>query len=299
MNKSTLDRRAAFVRHNPRAMAALTPSEEAQLQQTIEMFRVITQSQPQDYQSLEILKEAYMKLGMQKDVMDTSKRIAEAYVQLGQLSSAIMEYETILQRFPDDPDVRKALNEIENKTNSFAGRSNEPAALPSALATEPGKVAKPGLGAKTTEADDGKAAMQRLFVDGKLITAQDFGRLWFTPGNEPATQVNEPFLQVMADKGVLGLDKSLKLVVDRARIGYLPLDKYEIDNELAKTFPRALCLKWCILPFDRMSKSVLVATCNPFNKQAAAELQAATANRLLWYMTSPTDLVKAVRKIYR
>ena len=113
-------------------MAALTPSEEAQLQQTIEMFRVITQSQPQDYQSLEILKEAYMKLGMQKDVMDTSKRIAEAYVQLGQLSSAIMEYETILQRFPDDPDVRKALNEIENKTNSFAGRSNEPAALPSA-----------------------------------------------------------------------------------------------------------------------------------------------------------------------
>ena len=90
-------------------MAALTPSEEAQLQQTIEMFRVITQSQPLDYQSLEILKEAYMKLGQQKDVVETSKRIAEAYVQLGQLSSAIMEYETILQRFPDDPDVRKAL----------------------------------------------------------------------------------------------------------------------------------------------------------------------------------------------
>ncbi|NBV24217.1 MAG: hypothetical protein EBS05_20155, partial [Proteobacteria bacterium] len=226
-------------------------------------------------------------------------RIAEAYVQLGQLSSAIMEYETILQRFPDDPDVRKALNEIENKTNSFAGRSNEPAALPSAMATEPGKGAKPGLGAKAAEADDGKATMQRLFVDSKLITAQDFGRLWFTPGSEPATQVNEPFIQILADKGVLGLDKSLKLVVDRARIGYLPLDKYEIDNELAKSFPKALCLKWCILPFDRMSKSVLVATCNPFNKQAAAELQAATPNRLLWYMTSPTDLVKAVRKIYR
>jgi len=40
-------------------VGTLTASEEAQLQQTIEMFEVITQSQPQDYQSLEILKEAY------------------------------------------------------------------------------------------------------------------------------------------------------------------------------------------------------------------------------------------------
>ncbi len=242
-----------------------------------------------------------MKLGMQKDVVETSKRIAEAYVQLGQLSSAIMEYETILQRFPDDPDVRKALNEIENKTNSFAGRSTEPAALPSALATEPGKIKPGGLAAKAAaaEQDDGKAAMQRIFVDGKLVNAPDFGRLWFTPGNEPVTQVNEPFLQVMADKGVLGLDKSLKLVIERARIGYMPLEKYDVDNELAKGFPRAVCLKWCVLPFDRMSKSVLVATANPFNKQAAAELQAATTNRLIWYMTSPPDLVKTLKKVFR
>ena len=42
--------------------APYTANEEAQLLQTIEMFEVITQSQPQDYQSLEILKEAYLKL---------------------------------------------------------------------------------------------------------------------------------------------------------------------------------------------------------------------------------------------
>ena len=280
-------------------MAALSPSEEAQLQQTIEMFLVITQSQPLDYQSLEILKEAYMKLGMQKDVMETSKRIAEAYVQLGQLSSAIMEYETILQRFPDDPDVRKALNEIENKTNSFAGRAAEPPSLPTPAAADTAKSGKSGLTLKVAEQDDGKAAMQRIFVDGKLVNAQDFGRLWLTPGPEPATQVSEPFLQVMADKGVLSLEKSLKLVIERARIGYMPLEKYDVDLELAKSFPRAVCLKWCVLPFDRMSKSVLVATANPFNKQAAAELQAATPNRIIWYMTSAADLVKAIKKVFR
>src|SRR6266568_7638336 len=97
----------------------LTPSEEAQLGQTIEMFEVISQSQPHDYQSLEILKEAYSKLNREKDVISTSKRIAQAYVQMGQFSSAILEYETILQRFPDDPDVQAALKEIESKANNF------------------------------------------------------------------------------------------------------------------------------------------------------------------------------------
>jgi hypothetical protein len=61
--------------------AALSVHEESQLTQTIEMFEVITQTQPLDYQSLEILKEAYLKLGRQKDVLTTSRRIASAYVR--------------------------------------------------------------------------------------------------------------------------------------------------------------------------------------------------------------------------
>src|SRR5512138_3208702 len=101
----------------------LTAGEEAQLAQTIEMFEVITQSQPLDYQSLEILKEAYSKLKREPDVIRTSKRIAEAYVQLGQVSSAILEYETILQRVPEDADVLKALSEIEGRASSMPASS--------------------------------------------------------------------------------------------------------------------------------------------------------------------------------
>ena len=99
---------------------ALSPNEEAQLQQTIEMFEVITQSQPNDCQSLEILKEAYTKMGREQDVINTSKRIAQAYMQSGQLSSAILEYETVLQRRPDDADVQAALKQIEATANNVA-----------------------------------------------------------------------------------------------------------------------------------------------------------------------------------
>ena len=100
------------------ATTTLNPGEEAQLLQTIEMFEVIVQSQSGDTQSLEILKEAYSKLGHEDDVVNTSKRIAQAYLQQGQLTSAILEYETVLQRRPEDADVRAALSQIEAKASS-------------------------------------------------------------------------------------------------------------------------------------------------------------------------------------
>src|SRR5436309_5550735 len=148
--------------------ATLTTSEEAQLAQTIEMFEVITQSQPQDYQSLEILKEAYFKLGREKDVISTSKRIAQAYVAMGQLSSAILEYESILQRYPDDPDVLTALGEIESKANSISSQpalgEAETAPESHASQTKPKKGSRPA----PAEIDDGRQTLQKIFVEGKV-----------------------------------------------------------------------------------------------------------------------------------
>ena len=275
--------------------ATLTTNEEAQLLQTIEMFEVITQSQPQDYQSLEILKEAYSKLGRHTDVVSTSKRIAQAYVQLGQLSSAILEYESILQRFPDDADVQKALAEIENKANSFS----VPAAMELSPAPSPAKKALDGKPA-AVEVDDGRQMMQKIFVDSKMLSPGDFSMYWVTPNiHETPSQVQEPFLQTLAEKNILPIEKSLKLLCEKARLSFMPIDKYDIDVELARTFPKEVCQRWCILPFDRMSKSLLVATANPFNKQAARELEEKAKNRIVWYLSMPAELLKVIKRIYR
>jgi len=282
-------------------VSTLSTSEEAQLAQTIEMFEVITQSQPHDYQSLEILKEAYLKLGREKELIGTSKRIAQAYVQMGQLSSAILEYETILQRFPDDPDVQTALRQIESKANNFPVDSTpgEPVSAPKPVEPPP-KLAKATGKPIPTEIEDGRKAMHKIFVEGKVITSGDFDLCWSTPDlSTPPHGVIEPFIQVLSDKGIVPVDKSLKLLTDKTRIAFLPLQTYDIDMDLARSFPAATCQRWCILPFDRMSKSILVATANPFNQQAAKELAETTPNRLLWYLVSPGELLKNVRKVFR
>jgi hypothetical protein len=78
--------------------------------------------------------------------------------------------------------------------------------------------------------------------------------------------------RVLHDKGLFPVDKSLKLLTDKSRTAFLPFDRYDVDMDLLRGFPAEVCRRWCVAPFDRMSKSILVATANPFNQQAAKEL---------------------------
>jgi len=282
------------------ATTTLNGSEEAQLLQTIEMFEVIVQSQPNDCQSLEILKEAYTKLGREQEVIETSKRIAQAYLQMGQLSSAILEYETVLQRRPNDADVQAALKEIEDRANNVAVQQIadvEPAALTSSSDTA---RFRKKMRAVADEVDDGRKPMHKVFVEGRVINAGDFDLCWRPPDlSQSPPDVSEPFIHTLAEKGLLHVEKALKLLSDKSRLAYLSLEKYEVDIELARGFPMDICRRWCVLPFDRMSKAILVGTANPFNQQAAKELTKTTTNRLLWYLASPAELMQNIRKAFR
>lgn len=267
------------------------------------MFEVITQSQPQDYQSLEILKEAYMKLQREDEVVKTSRRIAEAYVHLGQLSSAILEYESILQRCPDDPSVLAALGEIEAKANSLSTAAvsvGEAELAPKVQPTEASVSSTKNGKPLPADMDDGRQLMHKIFVESKLISNGDFDLNWHVPNIYiPPGRPLEPFVQHLADKGTMLIDKSLKLLVEKSRLGFLPIEKYDVDLDLARTFPMESCQRWCVIPFDKMSKSILVATANPFNRQAAKELESATQARLIWYVSPPADIIKWLRRAFR
>jgi len=277
----------------------LNPSDEAQLRQTIEMFEVITQSQPHDYQSLEILKEAYLKLGMEKDVIQTSKRIAQAYVHLGQLSSAILEFETILQRHPEDRDAMHAMAQIESQANNLTKPTSMETEIISRGAVASSAKKSAGKTAAQTAVDDGRGQMHKVFVESKAISQGDFDAYWPEPNlNGVPAKAEDPFIQILSEKQIMPLDKSLKLLADRSRLAYIPLDRYDLDTDLARNSSREFCLRWCVLPFDRMSKTMLIATCNPFNKQAAIDM-GGLRFRLLWCLASPPELIRILTKIFK
>ena len=197
--------------------------------------------------------------------------------------------------------MRKALAEIEIQATNFAA----PAAaaeveLPRPSPFEAVSPGSPGLTVPAADIDDGRAAMKKIFVDGKVMSEVDFNALWRAPDLSFApAKAEEPFLQALADRGVCPWENALKLMSEKTRLAYLPIEKYDVDIELARSYAKETCRRWCVLPFDRMSKSVLVATVNPFNKQAARELEQGKPYRLLWYLANPAELTKAINKIYR
>jgi hypothetical protein len=150
------------------------------------------------------------------------------------------------------------------------------------------------------EVDDGRKSLYKIFVESKIITAGDFDLCWrnIDPALSPPDVV-EPFIQTLHEKGIYLFEKSLRLLSDKSRVAYLPLDRYDVDMDLTRGFPADVCRRWCVLPFDRMSKAILIATANPFNQQAAKDLAEATTHRLLWYVAAPNDIISNLRKAFR
>jgi hypothetical protein len=282
-------------------VGTLSTNDESQLLQTVEMFEIVTQNQPLDHQSLEILKDAYAKLGREEDVLKISRRIAHAYVQLGQLSSAIMEYESILQRCPEDPEVLAAVREIEAAANTLPNlpSSATDAGFAAATTEEGASPERYFDQASAADVDDGRQMMFKLFVESKTVSSADFDLCWPPPHPPAPGKVVDPFIQVLADRGTLQIDKSLKLLCETTRLGFLPMDRYDVDYELTRNFPPEVCRGWCVLPFDKMSSSLLVATANPYNRQAAQDLQSVTPCRLLFYLSPPQDIIRALKKAFR
>jgi hypothetical protein len=291
-------------------MASISEDENQQLLRTVEMFEAITESQPEDYQSWEILKEAYSKLGRRPESLRASKKLAKAHISLGQISQAILEFEGILQEYPSDPEVLAALSEIEAKTSQLS-TSRQPSGAPSlredSKPTPPAPTLAAGAAApppSSTKAmpEDGNKALVDVLLAEKLITAQAveplLKRLASSPagGSENAQPLTLP--QLLIDEQLIKLEDFLSLLVDRGGLPYLPLSTYDVDRDAVCLLPRELCFENCIVPFDLISRSVLIATANPFDLAVRNQAQIMLAYNVFWYVTSPEEIQTALRRAH-
>ena len=157
---------------------SLSEEERSQIVQTIEMFEVITQTQPDDYQSLEILKDAYMKVQQPEESLRVSRKLAEAYQNVGSYTLAMQECEVILLQEPNAPEVLAMLGEIESKLQA-AGHTIATSAAKNGLIAAPqlngsGTAADTGLVRRNVALEDrGDGQLSKFLVMQQLVTEED------------------------------------------------------------------------------------------------------------------------------
>ena len=284
------------------------------------MFEVITQTQPDDYQSLEILKEAYQKIGKGTESLLISRRLAEAYFNAGSLAAAMRECEAVLLIEPNAPEILAMLGEIETRSqkservapgggaqNGHAPPTNRPVvedpgvggALLEIGGRNPGQVRK-RVSLEDAELGNDQLAkfliVQQMFPEDEVNVALDLVKA----ANKALT--NQTLALSLLDQLCHGneekLERVLSALIDRTKFAYVPLEYYDIDRQVVRMLPDDLTISRLFVPFDLISRTIMVAVCNPFDAAAREAVQQSLDYTVTWYLARPAAIMKILQDIY-
>ncbi len=79
---------------------------------------------------------------------------------------------------------------------------------------------------------------------------------------------------------------------------YLPLANYEIDPEVIRSVPANLCGQFCLVPIDKIGKSLTLAMANPLNVKAVDDVELITGCTVQAFVSTTTDIRNAIKKYY-
>ena len=310
----------------------LTSEEYAQILQTIEMFEVISQAEPGDCQSYDILKEAYLKIGQIEAALQVSRKLAEAYLNMGLYSSALLECEGILQLQPNSPDIVALMGEIESRTapsnrnggnGSTSGAefglinetSQEPASLIALPAARNKGINGNGANGKSPaldpardvaldlHGDDGNEHFARFLTFHRIVNESDvtaaLARVMAVNSKLNGQGLAGSLLDEITRTGNHEMDTLLSSLIDSTKFGYVPLEYYDIDRSVVRMLPDHLTLGRLIVPFDIVSRTIMVALCNPFDAAAKQAVQSSLDYHIQWYLAKPAAITRVLRDVYR
>ena len=291
----------------------LTDEERSQILQTIEMFEVITQSQPDDYQSLLILKEAHQKLGNKPEALRTSRKLAEAYFAVASYTLAQRECQAMLVEEPDAPDTLAMLGEIEGLLSKgrsgavdglilspLSGSGTEPASLAEIGGRNTGQVRK---AVPSDDAEMGNGQLAKFLIVQQMFPEEDVtAALGSVNEANKTVQPNtlpESLLLRLADGDEKRSEKVLSALIDRTKFAYVPLEYYDIDRQVVRMLPDELTVGRLFVPFDLVSRTIMIAVCNPFDTVAREAVQQSLDYTVTWYLARPSAIAKTLQDIYR
>ena len=95
------------------------------------------------------------------------------------------------------------------------------------------------------------------------------------------------------------LEAVLSALIDRTKFAFVPLEYYDTDRQIAPMLPEYLTLGRLFVPFDLVSRTIMVACCNPFDSAGRDAVQQSVDYTVSWYLAKPAAIAQTLRSIYR
>ena len=143
----------------------------------------------------------------------------------------------------------------------------------------------------------------------KKTTTKQLGELLLERGIITQDQLKIAIDHQKVNKGLLGevlVDLRFATETDIAQaltsqygFPYLPLSNYEIDPEVIKSVPEHICRQFCLIPIDKIGKSLTLAMSNPLNVQAAEDVELITGCVVQAFVSTATEIKLSIEKYYK
>ena len=79
---------------------------------------------------------------------------------------------------------------------------------------------------------------------------------------------------------------------------YLPLSNYEIAPEVLAVLPINVCKKYCLIPIDKIGKSLTLTMANPLNLEALEDVELLTNCTVQAFVSTSADIKAAIKRYY-
>ena len=79
---------------------------------------------------------------------------------------------------------------------------------------------------------------------------------------------------------------------------YLPLANYEIAPEVVATVPVDICRQYCLIPIDKIGRSLTLAMSNPLNVEALEDVEKITSCSVQTFISTSTEINSAINRYY-
>jgi hypothetical protein len=230
----------------------------------------------------------------------------------------MQECEAILVKEPNAPEILAMLGDIETRLQN-SGREIATGGSKTGLIATPSSNGVNGLvhgGATPGSLIDLQTNRQPANLQDRgdehlakfLVMQQLFPEDEVAKGMETVKHLNKnlagqalaaSLLDKLARQETDKLDAAISGLIDRTKFAFVPIEYYDIDRQIPRMLPDHLTLGRLFLPFDLISRTIMIACCNPFDAAGRDAVQQSLDYTVTWYLARPSAIISALQDVYR
>ena len=273
-------------------MAEETTQFDPKLEEGIAYFEKMLQLTPDDRVTLQFLCVAYGQIGQP----DKQRRALVSLAGVLLKEKDFEEANKLVEKLEiyTEPDARAAILRIR--------AAHRPS--PTAEAAAKTEAAAPTPGSKTTTAVymaiKAEKKLARHLAERKVIgeteadALQDrLTALADVPGCFLVSTLSE-----IEKENTATAEAAAASLADETGTPPIPLEAYNIDNDLAQTLPDSIVRVRGVLPFAKVGNTLLVATLNPFDDALKQQVESAAGAPCRFFLANPRTMETTLDRIF-